>query len=80
VNEAAREQGGRHGPSRNPADQQGTGAEGKGGFASGLVAPTSRGGWALAGWNGSPWFDLWGGRVLDPQIYVALATTARGKL
>ena len=27
-----------------------------------------------------PGFDLWSGRVLDPQIYVALATTARGKL
>jgi hypothetical protein len=37
-----------------------------------LVAPTSRGGWALAGWNGSAWFELYSGRVLDPQIYVAL--------
>ena len=37
-----------------------------------LVAPTSRGEWALAGWNGSAWFDLYNGRILDPQIYVAL--------
>jgi len=37
-----------------------------------LVAPTSRGGWTLAGWNGSAWFELYSGRVLDPQIYVAL--------
>jgi len=34
--EAAREQRGGHGSSRNLADQQGTGAEGRGGFASGV--------------------------------------------
>ncbi len=45
-----------------------------------LVAPTSRGGWALAGWNGSAWFDLYSGRVLDPQIYVALPRLRVGSL
>jgi len=43
-----------------------------------LVAPTSRGGWTLAGWNGSAWFELYSGRVLDPQIYVALPKLRTG--
>ena len=37
-----------------------------------LLAPTPRGGWIIGAWNGSAWFDLCSGRVLDPQIYVAL--------
>ena len=36
-----------------------------------LLAPTSRGEWTIGAWNGSAWFELYSGRVLDPQIYVA---------
>ena len=41
--EAAREQGGRHGPSRNLADQQGTGAEGRSGFAPVTIGADNEG-------------------------------------
>ena len=45
-----------------------------------LLAPTSRGGWTIGAWNGSAWFDLCSGRVLDPQIYVALPRLRVGNL
>ena len=43
-----------------------------------LVAPTALGRWALAAWNGSAWFDIYSGRVLNPQIYVALPRLRTG--
>jgi len=45
-----------------------------------LLAPTSRGGWTIGARNGSAWFDLCSGRVLDPQIYVALPRLRVGNL
>ena len=43
-----------------------------------LVAPTTLGNWTLAAWNGSAWFDIYSGRVLNPQIYVALPRLRMG--
>src|SRR3954454_14162629 len=43
-----------------------------------LLAPTSRGGWTIGTWNGSAWFDLRSGRVLDPRIYVPLPRLRTG--